>query len=164
MTAAGLTLLASVAVFFCVCCLSIFVLSLSVALVNKIFALKHQFHSWHLFACLKCKFFVSVDRILHVDYKTRSLDVGLYIFYFYRCTCGCCEILPSFVASDCLCCSEIDVVAGEVDRQGLGSRCITVAADYEAAILNPATLYISWQFFTERWRQQAKSFGARNNE
>ena len=81
---------------------------------------------------------------------------------FFRCGCGHCVILPSFERADCICCQEIDEVAAEADRNNV--RCITSAQDFDAAILNPVTLYIAWQHFTEKWRQQAKSFGARNNE
>ncbi|XP_041455738.1 uncharacterized protein LOC121432115 [Lytechinus variegatus] len=76
------------------------------------------------------------------------------------CQCGHCEILPSFNVGDCLCCREI----AEVAKEGEGVECITQARDFYPAILNPVTLYIAWQHFTERWRRQARAFGARNNE
>ena len=50
-------------------------------------------------------------------------------------------ILPSFERADCICCQEIDEVAAEADRNNV--RCITSAQDFDAAILNPVTTYIS---------------------
>ena len=85
------------------------------------------------------------------------------IFFFcFRYTCGHCRVLPSIDVGDCVCCSEIKEVASEAER--LGVECITQAASFNAAVLDPITLYVAWQYFTERWRRQAWSFGGRNND
>ena len=71
-------------------------------------------------------------------------------------------MLPSFALGDCICCREIEEVTEEAERQDV--RCITMAGSFEAAILDPLSLYIGWMHFTEKWRRQARSFQARNNE
>lgn len=79
------------------------------------------------------------------------------------CLCGGhCHVEPSFTAEDCICCREIPEVSSEADD--LGSQCLTTIDAFEAAILNPITLYIGWMEYTERWRQASKAFGAQNNE
>ncbi|XP_041481000.1 uncharacterized protein LOC121428454 [Lytechinus variegatus] len=83
------------------------------------------------------------------------------------CRCGgFCRVLPSFSVGDCICCREIEEVRFEADfhddlHVGL---CITQVPSFDAAILDPVSLFIAWQHFTERWRRQARSFAARNNE
>eukprot|EP00057_Strongylocentrotus_purpuratus_P024696 XP_011679170.1 PREDICTED: uncharacterized protein LOC105445373 [Strongylocentrotus purpuratus] len=79
------------------------------------------------------------------------------------CKCGGhCEVLPSFGVGDCICCREIPKVVAEADMQS--TLCITQAPSFHPAILDPISLYIAWQHFTEKWRRQARSFAARNNE
>ena len=68
----------------------------------------------------------------------------------------------SFSVGDCICCKDIPEVTQEADIKDV--QCITLAEDFDAAILNPVTLYIAWQHFTEKWRREARAFGARNNE
>ena len=82
--------------------------------------------------------------------------------FLFRCQCGQCQVHHSFDVGDCVCCREIQEVAKEGEANEVD--CITQARYFEPAVLNPTTLCIAWQHFTEKWRKPARGFGARNNE
>ena len=53
---------------------------------------------------------------------------------YFRCECGCCEIMAS--ATECICCREIDEIVAKIGVSESEIQCITEHEGFEAVCLN----------------------------
>uniref|UniRef100_A0A3Q3E964 Uncharacterized protein n=1 Tax=Hippocampus comes TaxID=109280 RepID=A0A3Q3E964_HIPCM len=86
-----------------------------------------------------------------------SLSILLVFFFFFRCTCGKCQQMPTAV--ECVCCHEIQEVV-TVRRQGEEHfnqvlYCITDHPGLNAVCLDPYGLQVAWMTYKQQYKGKA---------
>lgn len=76
-------------------------------------------------------------------------------FFYFRCLCSFCQILP--LAKECVCCQEIPEICHRMEegitllKMKNGMECITNHPGFNAVCLDPFSLQVAWLSYKQQY-------------